>query len=350
MEHDWDVVAEEHFGLPGCTLVDEFRHQKQHYVLRRNGERYVLSTAPFCERRLPLIWQCRLVEALAAAGFWQARVPYPTVGGRPYATHGDRWWILHWYVLSDDEVDWSSIPLVEAAARTLADLHEAALRARSNLHLPAIDPGGLDPFHWSVPEVVDHLDELAARLDWELLSPADAGHLTEAIARLGAEADEVIPAAADHGLVGITHQDFRPSNLRVFKGRIRELLDWDLARIDHTLYDVAVACLQFMGRECLYPRAPTDPVPPVEPTAAFVHAYLAARTARHETRRTMAALLPWYIRYAIIKRILVGNSPRERLALLRQVDPSPLTDPAALIPSRREDGAAEPLPSTEAAG
>jgi Ser/Thr protein kinase RdoA (MazF antagonist) len=326
MQHDWVQVAERHYNLRACALVEHLKHHKDHYVLRAGGERYVLSTAAIDPRRPPHAWHFVAMQALNAAGFWQVRLPCPTLDGRPYAVHDGNWWMLRWYGMSDESPDWAAPPLITDAARTLAALHDAAERIRSHLPPPPLPPDALDPYHWNVPEVVERVAALerraAARFDRE-----ERSELRAALDRLACEAPRTLTGSEALGLVGLTHQDFRPANLRVLRGRIRELLDWDLVRVDHSLYDLAFGCLQFLGRERLLPAPDLDGG--AVRALGFVAGYAAAREAAG-LRSAIPPLLPWYLRYTILKRTLISVNGRERLLLLRQVERSPLVSEAAL--------------------
>jgi hypothetical protein len=208
-------------------------------------------------------------------------------------------------------------------------MHDAANRARPALSAPVRDPDSLDPFHWSVDDVLHRVDALLdcvrARHDRE-----QARSLRRVVERLTDEARAIVRAAQQHGLVGLTHQDFRRANLRVHQRKVAEVWDWDLARVDRTLYDVAFGCLQFMGHDCLgVPAGWNRRDRQIQLALGFVAEYVRARRLQ-QLRELVPQLLPWYLRYAIVKRILVGNSIRDRLALLRQVELSPLVSQDAI--------------------
>ena len=71
-------------------------------------------------------------------------------------------------------------------------------------------------------------------------------------------------------MLSITHQDYRPANLRIWESKLATVWDFDMAVIDYSLYDVAFASLQFGGRECLFPEVSLDLA------KQFVEAYIAA--------------------------------------------------------------------------
>lgn len=328
MEHDWALVAARYFRLHRCELSGHLKHRKDHYVLRAKGDRWLLSTARLDDRRLPLDWQFIAIQALSDAGFEQVRLPEKAVDGSLYALHQTNWWTLRCFTPGDRRVDWEDDAVVTDAAGTLAAMHDAAGRARPTLSAAVRDPDSLDPFHWSVDDVLHQLDKLLrhfrARHDRE-----QTRSLGRAVERLTDDAPAIVREAYQHGLVGLTHQDFRRANLRVHQRRIKEVWDWDLARVDHTLYDVAFGCLQFMGQDCLgAPAGWERRHRPVQLALGFVREYVARTPQR--LRELVPRLLPWYLRYAIVKRILVGNSTYDRLALLRQVERSPLVNQAAI--------------------
>jgi len=132
------------------------------------------------------------------------------------------------------------------------------------------------------------------------------------VRQLADAAPAVLDEVGRRGLVGLTHQDVRPVNCRVAGGVVVELWDWDLARLDCVLYDLAFSCLQF-GPECLFPD--------VSLTLAqvFINAYTHAQQ-HPDLEQSIAELLPWFLRLVVLKRLLLNWHIPARLQLLDQVE------------------------------
>lgn len=307
---DWQVVATAHFDLAAPRLWDQRRHHSHHYFLQTDGRRLVLSRAPVEPHRPPFDYQFMILRALLAAGFGKARLPLPARDGALYVCHNDCWWTLRPYGPSDPNPPWASAALVRQAARTLASLHQAAAVARA---LPDLDAHALDPFHWTSAEFISGLDQILDRFHWYQLDPGQRRRLQRSVRQLVDAAPGVLAAARRRGLVGVTHQDLRPVNCRVVGGAVVEVWDWDLARLDCVLYDLAFSCLQFGGRECLFPDTS------LALAQVFIDEYVHTRR-QPGLEGDVAALLPWFLRLVVLKRLLLNWHIPDRLRLLDQVE------------------------------
>ncbi len=312
MPETWQHVLADHYTLPGADLADLRTHHSDHYFLTSPAGWHILSRYADEPGRPPFDTQFLALAVLQGAGFNRVRLPIATIQGHHYATAGPDRWVLRHYTPADPATDWTAAPLVQHAAAVLADLHQAAATAGRDL-LPTLNPDDLTPFHWSVEDFLDRLHSILADFPWQQLNPAADLALRSTIDWLTAAATDVLAAAAKYDLIGLTHQDFRPANLRVHHDQIVDVLDWDLTRTDHQLYDAAFAALQYGGRECLFPDIDLDL------TDAFLHAYLTRRDLS-DLYREVPELMPWMLRFTVCKRLLLGWHIPARLDLLARLD------------------------------
>lgn len=316
MDETWWRILATHYGLHRPRLLSERQHFSRHFVVAEGARTYVLSEVRKLDRHPPFPDQFVAVSALAAEGFPQVHRPCRTLAGTYYVDRGTRYWFLRRYVEHEPEPDWSAPAMVDQAGRLLARLHRAGAHPWPDLvGLNRLDPERLDSFHWSATEYVDRLDRVLAGVDWTSW-PAGLGERLRRTAReIAGEADGVLGRARELGLVGLCHQDYRPGNLLVRRGRIVAILDWDLARRDHQLYDMAVAALQFGRRQCLFPEVS------LRLALRFIDVYLSTR-GRPRLRVDEPALVPWMLRLAVLKRVFKGprQSARDRMCLLRRIE------------------------------
>lgn len=318
----WRRVAEQDYGLDAITVLDERAHYHHHHFLSaRPGpawpagspERFVLSRCQPDAHRLPFEHQFAILTAITChTGMAEVAMPRETMAGDAFASRSGARWMLRDYVEHDPSPDWTAPALVRRAACLLARLHDLTAQTGADRHLPHLDPDHVDRFHWSVSEFVERIGSLAA-------PPGTL--VTDTIEDLRKHADEVLDVTrGELGLHGLTHQDFRPHNLLVAPpgaadaGRIRAVIDWDLARRDDHLYDMALAALQFGDNRCLGARADMDLA------GLFVDTYLGAR-GLGDLRRAHPWLVPWMLRLVVVKRLLTNGpaSAAHRIALLTRL-------------------------------
>jgi len=312
MDDSWRHVLRQHYGHRHAEAWDIETHHSQHYFITIDRQPYVLSRYAHEPGRPPFDHQFTILTALTKAGFTMIRQPVPTTEGRHWAEHdGDRWVLRH-YTAADPAPDWTLRELVQHSAQTLAELHLATAKAASRLP-PDRPPDDLTPFCWSVGEFHDRLDIVLAGFPWNELDDRDSYALESCLDWVTSRANDLLAVTAGHDLVGLTHQDYRPANLRVRGSRIVDVLDWDLARTDQHLYDAAFAALQFGGRECLFPEIDLDLA------SLFLTTYLDAR-ALTGLPAEAPDLLPWMLRFTVLKRLLLGWHVTARLDLLARLD------------------------------
>jgi Ser/Thr protein kinase RdoA (MazF antagonist) len=201
------------------------------------------------------------------------------------------------------QADWSSNTLIERAAVTLADVHRAEVKpwlpAHEFYHFVA---DRLDPYYWSVLEILNRFGDLVARLHESHMSPDEAIEVMHLAKELPAEARDI-----DLGPVGLTHADYRPENILVSRrGRILEVIDWDRARPDHQLFDAVVAGLQFAKWNSQ--RGRND----LQVAHRFVDVYRDACGIDVD-----AAAVRWMFRFTFVKALLLSRNPGLWLPLFR---------------------------------
>lgn len=311
-------MAEYDYGLREVAMVDERAHYHHHRFLRaRPGpawpagapDRFVLSRCEPDPLRLPYEHQFAILRAIDTdAPLPEVAMPRRTVHGEPFACRAGARWMLRDFVDHDPDPDWTAPDLVCQAARLLARLHDRTAAIGTD-RLPHLDPERVHAFHWSVSEFTERLGRI---------TPPANQLVLDTIEELRKHAEDVLAASrGELGLHGLTHQDFRPQNLLVAPpgaadaGRIRAVIDWDLARRDDHLYDMALAALQFGDNRCLGAHAD------MELAGLFVDTYLAAR-GLGDLRRSHPWLVPWMLRLVVVKRLLTNGpaSAPHRIALL----------------------------------
>jgi Ser/Thr protein kinase RdoA (MazF antagonist) len=196
----------------------------------------------------------------------------------------------------------------------LASLHQLG----ATCDAPVIGPHNANhPFNWSVAEVMDHFDGVRSGFIGEDLDPDARRQVEEAADDLQRRAASVLSTAADAGMIGLTHGDYRPANVLARGGRVVNVVDWERARHDHHLHDAAFAALQFMVPCPCQTRCPGDG----RRTGQFLKEYLAARNLR------VPEAVVWMLRFVILRRMLLNGRTQERFALLRRLHVYGLADP-----------------------
>ncbi|MQA95563.1 MAG: phosphotransferase [Streptosporangiales bacterium] len=310
----WQKVLADHYGRPETELMARLTCYSRHYFVTAQDGGHVLSRTVPEPRRLPYELQFGIVRGLLRRGVRTVQPPVLTTAGEPYVVTADgHRWCLRAYTPNDHIASWFLPDRIESAARHLAGLHRAGAGSWwTEQGLPDIDPATVDPFHWETGEVLD-------RLPWLLARAARSGITADALARVTAAAralsDERDQLDLAHrlGLYGLAHEDYRPDNLLVRNGKVVRILDWDLARRDHQLYDLAFAALQFGGRQCLRPSTS------LVLADQFIDAYLKARELPG-LRTEHPRLIDWMLRFAVVKRLFTNGITEERLRLLHRLE------------------------------
>lgn len=327
MIRSWRRILREHYGIAEASPWDQRTCFSRHLFLATPRGNFVLSRARKDPWRLPFALQFRIMHGLRSDGLRVVAPPMPTADGGWFVEAGQFYWYLRAYTADDPVSSWFLAPLVTDAARRLAELHETGADPWWERNgLPVIEAGAIEPYQWSVTDVVDRMEDLVA--GYRPQGRDEGPLLRRSVTRLLAGAPDALATARGLGLVGLTHEDYRPDNLLVRHGRIVSVLDWDRARHDHQLYDVAFAALQFGGRQCLRPSAILGLAD------HFIQAYLAAR-GMSGLRLRHPSLIPWMLRFAVTKRLLAGDAGEDRTELLQRLEASHVIAEEQMAPHLR---------------
>ncbi len=310
MDNRWNDIATAVYGLTGLRLTESRAHFSTHFFIESSQGQFVLSRSPCQADRMAKSYQFQLVEVLKYNGFRQVSLPVQTLDGRYCYGGGSAWWVLNPYMPSDEHPPWDSRELIVEAAQTLAALHSAGRKYEDKLQAESARE---DLGWYYIPST--RWAELSAKIarlfHWSELSEDDATFLRAQLHFVQSNAAAVKSLCDEQKMLSITHQDYRPANLRVWKAKIATVWDFDLAVIDYSLYDVAFASLQFGGRECLFPTAS------LECAKQFIEAYIAATDKPEPIGED--GVLRWFFTVAILRRLLLNYHIPARLALLRKI-------------------------------
>lgn len=308
-ENTWRSVIEKHYGITDAVLLHEIKAHNSHYRIgsavagelllsRRNIEggakrfRYTQGLLGALRPFLPTLQPPRL-----------------TTGGSAYVTRDKHFWQLADFVHAD-HADWTSHDLIQHSAHSLAEFHEVASSQRSRFPFAQSD---LVSFEWSMHEWDKSIGGQvkpfvrSGKYDKETVRVVTefANHLS----RLAIECRDLVET---RGFFGITHQDYRPANLCVVDGRVKYIWDWDLARDDVVLYDVAFASMQFGPKEVVFPQFN------VSRAELFIGEYAAARQLDAD-ELTFRRILSWCFVAVVLKRLLNGWHVDSRRQVLSEL-------------------------------
>ncbi|MEW2357940.1 phosphotransferase [Spirillospora sp. NPDC029432] len=306
----WCEILAKHYRHKSVKLLRSMRRYSLHFLYRHDGDRaggdrYVLSQVRRERSRVPFRLQFEIIDRLSRGdGTIMVRRMLPcaepcTDPARRWVDDGTHYWFVRSYTEHDPEPDWHDPRLVSASARQLARIHEAAMGFPGRLGELRRD---IAPYHWPVRRV---LDDRAAFVDGMSGNRSEEDIL--AVKRNLAELDEQAAAGLRLGPTGITHQDYRPGNILVRDGEIVDVIDWDLARKDHFLYDAVLAafhvgwCRTGNGR--------------LDAAERFIDAYLNAIDIGIDK-----AAVGWMFRYVTTRNLVVSHSPEKWRELLRDVE------------------------------
>ena len=310
MDNRWNDIATAAYGLTDLRLIESRAHFSNHFFIESSQGQFVLSCSPFQADRMAKSYQFQLMEVLKYNGFRQVSLPIQTLDGS-YCYWGEEdWWVLSPYMPSDEHPPWDSRDLITAAAQTLAALHSAGRRYGDELQ---VESAREDLGWYYVPSTrwVKLSTRIAGAFRWNELSEDDATFLRSQLHFIQSNAPAIKSLCDEWGMLSITHQDYRPANLRVWESKIATVWDFDMAVIDYSLYDVAFASLQFGGRECLFPEVSLDLA------KHFVEAYITATDKPEPIGED--GVLRWFLTVAVLRRLLLNYHIPERMELLRKI-------------------------------
>lgn len=310
MDNRWNDIATAVYGLTNLRLIETRDHFSNHFFIESSQERFVLSCSPFQADRMVKSYQFQLMEVLKCNGFRHVSLPIQTLNGR-YCYWGRKdWWVLNPYMPSDELPPWDSRDLITEAAQTLAALHSAGRKYRDELRAES-EREDLGWYYVPSTRWAELSEKIAGAFHWNELSEDDALFLRSQLHFVQSNAAAIKSLCDEWGILSITHQDYRPANLRVWESKIATVWDFDMAVIDYSLYDVAFASLQFGGRECLFPEVSLDLA------EHFVEAYIAATDKPKPFEED--GVLRWFLIVAVLRRLLLNYHIPERMELLRKI-------------------------------
>lgn len=308
-EPSWPRIAADHYGLGRARPVRRLNCFSRHYVIATDRCCYVLSRVDKATDRVPFTLQFDILRALQKAGVSVVRDPVPASNGDAYVETERHYWFMRDF-LPADSVIWRHRPdLITKAANTLATIHAAGSRADLTAGHGTFDHCRLAPFYRTVEFFLDTIDATRCAFDDGDLTVDDHALLGRTLDALHADRAAVLSESRERGLTGITHHDYRPDNILVRNDEIIKVIDWDCAFTDHQMHDVAFAAFQFGQRQRL---RDTD----LQSVGLFIDAYLTARGLG----RPSPSVISWFLRFAVVKRLLINGSNGERMRLLRTLD------------------------------
>ena len=310
MDNRWNDIATAAYGLTDLRLTESRAHFSTHFFIESSQGQFVLSCSPFQADRMVKSYQFQLMEVLKNNGFGQVSLPLQTLDGSYCYWGGEDWWVLNSYMPSDEHPPWDSRDLITEAAQTLAALHSAGRRYGDELQAES-EREDLGWYYIPSTRWAESSAKIAGAFRWNELSEDDAAFLRSQLRFVQSNAAAIKSLCDEWGMRSITHQDYRPANLRIWESKIATVWDFDMAVIDYSLYDVAFASLQFGGRECLSPEVSLDLA------KQFVEAYIAATDKPEPIEED--GVLRWFLTVAVLRRLLLNYHISERMELLRKI-------------------------------
>jgi Ser/Thr protein kinase RdoA (MazF antagonist) len=308
---DWKQIAESKYGLTRPKLLESRKHHSQHFFIQSDQGKFVMTCSEYQPERMAKPYQFKLIECLQSNGYDLASLPVPTQDGEHCHLEQNSWWKLAEYAGSDPAPSWESTRLITQAAHSLAALHKAGRQIRPDLHAES-DRGDLGWYYMPSTRWPDHADAIASKFRWEDLNEEDTVFVKAQVDYIRDHAQGVKALCTAGGAVAITHQDYRPINIRVLNGDIAEIWDFDLSVVDFSLYDVAFASLQYGGRECLFPDISLNL------GGLFLREYI--KVTDKPKLFEEQGLLHWFLIMVVLRRLLMNYGIGKRIRLLRMVE------------------------------
>lgn len=314
----WRRILARHYDQVVVHPEQSRRCYSLHFFYAAEGRSFVLSRVRKDRGRVAFPVQFQVIDRLFARGVGTVRLPFPPVdSGVPWvATHRHFWFVR--IARAHDIHAWRSGEPASDAARALSDIHRAGIKLWTRDEAARLFRAErLDPYHWSVLDVLAGFDQVLSRLTRRSLLRNEV----EAV-RSVAEMLRHDPPLEALGPIGLTHQDFRPENLLVHEGRVAEVVDWDRARPDHQLYDAVLAGILLASHGRLPGAAE------VKRARCFVDTYLSVRGLRIEKHA-----VDWMFQFTAVKNICLSRSPRKWVEVFRVLEHMPPSQGHLLQPA-----------------
>lgn len=301
--------ALQHYGVKASAARQIHEGFNYHFQLTTSAGEKRLIIFRRQPGKPPRDFQFNLWQHMRAGGFTLIPPTLKTASGRDYAgTPLGTVALVDWVPGQSGSThrDWSG-PLLSDAAGVLADLHAAVRDFRPE----RAGADQLAPLYLPADAWVDRSEALFA--DFCDRTAPTAGVADAVRMQMQGARDRFDGAAYRTALeagTAVVHGDYRPGNLVLDDGRIVGVLDLDAAFWESRVYDVAYAAFQFAGDEGVYPQ----------PSAATAVDFVRHYTQRWPLTPAERALLPFFLRQVVLKRLLAGHDTEPRLALLEQLD------------------------------
>jgi homoserine kinase type II len=292
------VLAE--FGLPPEThaVPAERGLMNRHWFLDEGPRRLVLRQYNAARSSEAVAWEQALVRHAADAD-WPTPKPLPTAGGETVVRHSGHLWSLAPFLPGEPEL----APTPERWAlrgKLLARLHADLASFENSDQRPGVG-SVIDLDAWLAGSGLTFEKAVATLAETH---PELAGHARERrersleeLARLGFDA---LPRQAIHG-------DFQDYNLLWSGHELTGLLDFDSARLDAPVVDLAVMLMPFMPLS-------------VEETAALLRGYESVRQLSPQERASIPALVRahvlWWVA-TLLGGFVAGSMPYAIAGLTR---------------------------------
>lgn len=306
----WQSILPEHYGIEDGELVGEISSHNLHYRIssKVTGGQLLLSRRSIPGGAARFRFTQALLNDLQSQLETLQRSRRTNQGLSYVAGSGHYWQLVDF--IDADGANWTDPELIRDSARRLAEFHTASATLPTNFPLAQND---LASFEWSMHEWNKSLDGYvksfirSGKYDEETVR--DVRNFAGRHQALAADCVDLVEM---QGLFGLTHQDYRPANLCVVDGAVKYIWDWDLARNDVILYDVAFAALQFGDREVVFPNFRPDLA------MMFVAEYASARNLSSTDER-FGRILSWCFGAVVLKRLLNGWHVESRRQVLREL-------------------------------
>jgi hypothetical protein len=306
---EWFNVLANAFGLNDLRLTRQRKHHSLHYFVCNDQSRYVLSKTRRDPTAIPKPYQYELIRQLHRNGFNQVSLPVESTDGQYTVPGDDSWWTLSNYRSTRRAFAWDLNDSVVAAAHLLVRIHRCGVV--SQIDANDLDDETVRPLFWSSFRFARRLEDVAKSFQWWRLDSGDQQLVRAAIQFVVSQCDAVHSWCQSNNMWCITHNDFRPANIRTSPSGLAEVWDWDLSRIDCAMVDVAFASLQFCGRECLFPNIS------LEAAENFVRFYLLYMEL--PVCRRWSLTMKWFMVLVVLKRMLHNWHIYDRLELLEKI-------------------------------
>jgi Ser/Thr protein kinase RdoA (MazF antagonist) len=234
----------------------------RYIITDAEGQKFVLNGESTLRTFADIEQEFFAVDTLLDRGFTLAVPLLPADDGKPCYLDDGRYWTLRPYCEGDRPFNWRHIDWGEKhcaeAGRALAMLHCSGDGANlGQLTIKRLKP----TIEWEkacldrIRYVFARASEFGVMPGYNLtVASAEAivGRLQgrlEQVAEVQTMIEEWLRAhGSKYAWRALLHGDFHPGNLVFKNDRIKAVIDWDYARLDDPLFDLAYARLMFCGR------------------------------------------------------------------------------------------------------